>query len=216
MPVHRPCYQGSVKSHLQLLEQGRAVLQTMSEDSRIQAASTAVLSHPGLHKRNIFVSDDDPTVISAVIDWQSASIEPAFWYADEVPDFARPPPDYSDDRELKIKSEACAKAFEVGLQLMVPKLSAARLMDESLFRPFRYCYRTWDDGAAAFREELIQTALHWQELGFTGRCPFEMLSTNELAEHRKDCKTFEAAHQLKHLISDLLNTATDGWVPSEH
>jgi hypothetical protein len=30
----------------------------------------------------MFVSDDDPAVITGVIDWQSSSIEPAFWYAE--------------------------------------------------------------------------------------------------------------------------------------
>lgn len=48
------------------------------------------LYHADLHKRNVFVSDDDPTIITGLIDWQSSSIEPAFEYADEVPDFAAP------------------------------------------------------------------------------------------------------------------------------
>jgi aminoglycoside/choline kinase family phosphotransferase len=62
----------------------------MSEEPRIRNAATPTLLHPDLHKRNIFVSDDDPAVITGIIDWQSSSIEPAFWYADDVPDFARP------------------------------------------------------------------------------------------------------------------------------
>jgi aminoglycoside/choline kinase family phosphotransferase len=62
----------------------------MSEEPRIRNAVTPTLLHPDLHKRNIFVSDDDPAVITGIIDWQSSSIEPAFWYADDVPDFARP------------------------------------------------------------------------------------------------------------------------------
>jgi len=188
----------------------------MAEDPRVRNAALPVMFHPDLHKRNIFVSEEDPTVISAIIDWQSSSIEPAFWYADEVPDFAQPVPDPLDESQIEPKSEACAKAFEACIQLLAPKLSTARSMDEALFRPVRYCYRTWEDGAVAFREELIQTSLHWKELGFAEPCPFPLPCPNELMSHKKDYKLFEAAHQLKHTLSGLLNTASDGWVPSEH
>jgi hypothetical protein len=38
---------------------------------------------------------------------------------------------------------------------------------------------------------------------------------NELAGHKKEYKLFEAAHQPRHSLSSLLNTASDGWVPRE-
>lgn len=182
-------------------------------DSRIQEAAVPVIFHPDLHKRNIFVSEEDPTVVSAVIDWQSSSIEPAFWYADEVPDFAQHIPDPLDEDRVEPKSEACAQAFEAGIHLLVPKLVTARLMDEALFRPFRYCYRTWEDGAVAFREELIQISLHWKTLGLEGSCPFSLPCPDELLRHQQDYRRFEAAQELKHCLSGLLNTASDGWVP---
>jgi aminoglycoside phosphotransferase (APT) family kinase protein len=50
----------------------------------------STLLHADLHERNIFVSDDDPTIITGLIDCQSSSIEPDFVYADEMPDFAAP------------------------------------------------------------------------------------------------------------------------------
>lgn len=74
----RPRYHGTVEDHLNLLELGRAVIKQISEDPRIKDASTPTLFHPDLHKKNIFVSNDDPTTIIAIIDWQSAAIEPAF------------------------------------------------------------------------------------------------------------------------------------------
>ncbi|KAJ4374798.1 hypothetical protein N0V83_001874 [Neocucurbitaria cava] len=211
----RPRYRGSIRTHRRLLEDGRAVLSKMAMDPRIQQAAVPVIFHPDLHKRNIFVSEEDPTVVSAIIDWQSSCIEPAFWYADEVPDFAQPIPDPLDEGRIEPKSEACAEAFDVSVRSLAPKLATARSMDENLFRPFRYCYRTWEDGAVAFREELIQTSLHWKELGLMEPCPFPLPCPDELARHQKDYKRFEAAHQLKHILSDLLNTASDGWVPSE-
>jgi hypothetical protein len=186
----------------------------MSKDIRIRDVATPVLLHPDLNKRNIFVSEDDPTTITGIIDWQSSSIEPAFWYADETPDFARAVTPHLLD-ELEPNSERCAKAFDVCTQFLIPKLSSPRLMDEALFRPFRYCYRTWKDGAVALRHELIETSAHWKDLGFEGSCPFPMPTPNELAAHQKEYKVFEAAQDLRHDLSRLLNTASDGWVPQE-
>ncbi|OAT02100.1 uncharacterized protein BDCG_17386 [Blastomyces dermatitidis ER-3] len=60
--------------------------------TRSSPTSTPTLFHPDLHKRNIFVSKDNPTAITGFIDWQSTSVEPAFEYAYDVPDFASIPP----------------------------------------------------------------------------------------------------------------------------
>lgn len=187
----------------------------MSGDPRIRDAAEPTLFHPDLHKRNIFVSDDDPAVITSIIDWQSSSIEPVFWYADEVPDFTSPITHPTIENQLEPNSDLCMKAFNICTQFLVPKSYTPRSMDESLFRPFRYCYRTWKDGLVAFRHELIQTSLRWKELGLAGSCPFPTPTPEELAIHQKEYKTFEVAHQLKSSLSSLLNTASDGWVPLE-
>lgn len=215
MLQNRPHYHGSPQAHLHLLESGRTVVKKMSEDPRIRNAATPTMFHPDLHTRNIFVSDDDPTVVVGIIDWQSSSIEPAFWYVDEVPDFAKPVPHPSLEDQFERNSELCAKAFDVCTQFHVPKLSGPRLMDVNLFRPFRYCYRTWKDGAVAFRHELIETSRCWKELGLTGLCPFPIPTAEELAVHQKEYNSFKAAHQLRHDLASLLNIATDGWVPPE-
>ncbi|KFY67899.1 hypothetical protein V496_01348 [Pseudogymnoascus sp. VKM F-4515 (FW-2607)] len=208
------CY-GSVETHLRLLKFGRAVINNMSNDQRVRDTATPTLFHPDLHKRNIFVSDDDPTVITGIIDWQSASIEPAFWYADEVPDFATTLPHPSLENQLEPNSERCEKAFEVCTQFHVPKLARPRVMDDALFRPFRYCYRTWKDGAVAFRYELIKTSERWNELNLMGSCLYPVPTPEELAVHQKEYKYFEAAHDLRNNLAGLLNTASDGWVPLE-
>ena len=121
----------------------------------------------------------------------------------------------SPENLLEPNSEQCAKAFDVCTQYLVPKLSGPRLMDEALFRPFRYCYRTWKDGAVAFRHELIETSLQWKEMVLVGSCPFPTPTPEELAMHQKDYRSFEAAHDLRNNLSSLLNTAPDGWVPSK-
>lgn len=104
--------------------------------ANLHTSTTPTLFHPDLHMRNIFVSDENPSAIKSIIDWQAASIEPAFWYADEVPDFAT-------------GNEICAQAFNLASEFYTPKLAGPRLMDDNIFRPFRYSYRTWKDGAVA-------------------------------------------------------------------
>jgi hypothetical protein len=57
----------------------------------IQNVAGPTLLHPDIHKRNIFVSEEDPSLVTAIIDWQHTSIEPAFVYANETPDFVSDP-----------------------------------------------------------------------------------------------------------------------------
>ncbi|KAJ5235404.1 uncharacterized protein N7469_004572 [Penicillium citrinum] len=212
---NRPSYHGSIQTHLGLLERGRAVLNAMSIDSRVYNAAAPTLFHPDLHKRNIFVSEDDPSTITGIIDWQSSSVEPAFWYADEVPDFATCPSSSGSPAQREDESDLCAEVYEVCTQFLTPRLAHPRSMNEGLFRPFRYCYRTWKDGAPAFRHELIQTLKDWQTLGFSGSCPLSMPIPEDTDLHQKEYKHFEAAQNLKHDLSNLLDTASDGWVPTE-
>lgn len=208
---NRPSYHGSVQMHLDLLKCGHKVLRLMSADRRVQHAAMPTLFHPDLHMRNIFVSNDDPSIITGFIDWQSTSIEPAFWYADEIPDFATCP-SYSTEHG-RFASDLYRETFEVCMQHLTPKLAIPRCMQDGIFRPFRYCYRTWDDGIVAFRQELIETSQDWEELGFADSCPFILPTGEEFSIHRKQYKLFEAAQNLKRDLSKLLDCASDGWVP---
>lgn len=89
-------YQRSIQDHIRLLGISQEVMETLIEDGRIQEAASPVLLHPELNKRNIYVSAEDPTIVTGLIDWQSASVEPAFIYANETPDFATPPPNLEE------------------------------------------------------------------------------------------------------------------------
>jgi len=89
------------------------------------------------------------------------------------------------------------------------------MINEALFRPFRYCYRTWSDGEIVFRNKLIETTRRWHSLGFTGYCHVPELTPRKLAAHQKQFQRFLAAHELRNNLSSLLNTASDGWVPSK-
>jgi len=91
----------------------------------------------------------------------------------------------------------------------------ARRMDTAYLDPFRYCHRTWKDGFIRFRNEIIQTARRWEELGFEGPCPVALPSDAEYAKHMEEYETFEEIQEWKESKEIALNRGEDGWVPAE-
>jgi hypothetical protein len=236
-------YRGSVKEHLRLLEVSSRVIQELTQTSLIKNVAIPTLLHPDIHKRNIFVSGDDPSQVTAIIDWQSTSIEPAFVYANHTPDFVDDPaadvpileklmqgeiPDMELSKDVSTKDpeeeaarkryekdiSICQKTYEVVLRGFVPKLHNARAMDESLLRPFRYCDTSWRDSAAALRQELIDISQRWTDLGLPGPCPYQP-TPEELCEHEKQFEDFETVQQLKLFLKRALDAESDGWVPAD-
>ncbi|KAE8353348.1 kinase-like domain-containing protein [Aspergillus coremiiformis] len=222
-------HQGSIQDHLSLLQISQKIMQKLTQDKRIQNAATPALLHLDFHKRNIYVSAEEPTVITALIDWQSASIEPAFIYANETPDFAAFPemPDEdspeenqgeqqtsgSKEREWKDAS-ICYQTYDVCMKGFAPKLRPARLLDPTLFRLFQYIHTTWRDTAPAVRQELIELSARWEELGLQGSCPFTA-TEEEVKKHAQDYEDFQTVQKLKLWLKSSLHTNSDGWVPNE-
>ncbi|KFY14335.1 hypothetical protein V491_06084 [Pseudogymnoascus sp. VKM F-3775] len=204
-------------------------MQSLSADKRIENAAAPTLLHPDFHKRNIYVSAEEPTIITGLIDWQTTSIEPAFLYANETPDFAALPEPPEEDllenghikteisrqkeRELKDAS-ICYQTYDVVMTALVPKLRPARLLDPTLFRLFHYCHTTWRDSAPALRQELIELSTRWAELGLEGSCPHSPTEA-ELKQHTRDYEDFEAVQALKLWLRNSLDTNSDGWIPNE-
>lgn len=136
-------------------------------------------------------------------------------YADEVPDFAAPVyHPSSEGQSVEFNAELCRQAFDACLKGLVPRLCAARALDDRLIRPFRYCHRTWRDGAVAFRQALIEISSRWKELGLAEPCPYTTPTPEELLAHQKEFESFETAQKLKRKLIYLLNTTADGWVPT--
>jgi Phosphotransferase enzyme family len=144
-------YHGSIEDHVRLLNDSEKVLQNLVNDVRIQDAALPSLVHADLHKRYIYVLRSDPTVITGIIDWQLTTIDPAFYYANETPDFASLPTEASTedmgqdtltaDNKWKIKDASiCYQTYDVILTGLVPKLRPARLLDSTMFRLFYYCH----------------------------------------------------------------------------
>ncbi|RMD41183.1 hypothetical protein DV735_g3962, partial [Chaetothyriales sp. CBS 134920] len=108
-PENRPPYHGSVQEHLRLLDISKEVIEELAKSSMIQKVASPTLLHPDIHKRNIFVAEEDPSSVTAIIDWQSTCIEPAFVYANQTPDFVEDPAEDIPILE-KLMSEAEASS----------------------------------------------------------------------------------------------------------
>ena len=216
-------YRGSIDEHLKLLEISRAVLAELTEHPLVQKAAAPTLLHADFHKRNIYVSEEDPTIITGIIDWQSTSIEPALVYVGEDPDFAALPNDLLDQEDAQETENAkkakegaviCSQTFDACLKGRVPKLRAARQLDDRLYRLFRYCPSSWRDSAAAFRQELIELSQHWVELGLPGAPPY-VPTEQDLAEHQAQYADLNDALKLKTGIMRTLGVNSDGWVQED-
>lgn len=195
-----------------MLKTGENIFPHLVQHPEIQANSAPTLFHPDLHKRNIFISQDDPTIVTGIIDWQGASIEPAFYYADEVPDFARIPTEgLSDSAEESLWYQA----YEVGLALLAPRLGATRKIDETLLRPFRYCHRTWRDGFVPFTHELMRLRDSWEKLGFEKECPIPAMGPKEKSFYEKQLEIYDGMLEFRRDMFEVLGVEEDGWVPAE-
>lgn len=119
-------YRGSIKEHLRLLESSSRVIQELAQSSLIKNVAIPTLLHPDIHTRNVFVSEEDPSQVTAIIDWQSTSIEPAFVYANHTPDFVEDPA--ADIRILEKLMQAEAPHIESSKAVSTedPKEEAAR------------------------------------------------------------------------------------------
>ncbi|KAM5454307.1 hypothetical protein MaudCBS49596_002324 [Microsporum audouinii] len=200
-------YQGSVDRHLGLLRVGQSVFPELIQHPDIYSNSTPTLFHSDLHKRNIFVSKDDPSIVTGIIDWQCASIEPAFYYAGHTPDFAKAPPEGTSESTDEV---LCSQAYELGWALLAPRLGATRKIDETLIRPFRYCHRTWRDGFVPFTCELMRLRDAWTQLGFANNCPIPALDDMSFYEEQLD--VYNKILEFRQDMVETLGVEDDGWV----
>ncbi|KAE9978580.1 hypothetical protein EG328_001401 [Venturia inaequalis] len=225
-------YHGSVSEHLRLLRICRNIVTNQLPNApQVHDSSIPTLFHPDLHARNIFVSEADPSQITAIIDWQSSGIEPAFSYANEEPDMMNSSvrdaqragfiPSMFEDMESadsKAKQDKdldiCQKTFAVGLRAWSPALFSAKTSDETYFRIFRCVPNTWSMGAAALRQELLELVQRWTELGLPDKCAYQP-SQEELLKHQQEYEDFEVRQRLKLWLQDSLGTNGDGWRPAE-
>ncbi|KAF9887728.1 hypothetical protein FE257_009681 [Aspergillus nanangensis] len=212
-------YRGSRQDHRRLLEGVKQILQRLVEDKRIEQAATPALLHPDFHARNIYLSEKDPTIVTGLIDWQTASLEPAFIYANETPDFVNLPARLR--RHLKLNLTRYSKERDAGLgsyetyhscMSLVPKLSSSRMLYPILFHLFRSATRTWTEGAALVRRDVWELSVRWEELKLPGSCPYSF-TEQEIEQQAQNDQDFRTVRDLTTRLERNLRTNTAGWVP---
>ena len=180
--------------------------------------------HSDLHKRLVFVSEENPMVVTGFIDWQLTRIEPAFYYADDVPDFATLPVSNEETQpnmsaKVKELESLRSQAYVAGLALLAPRMNAARNVNETLLRPFRYCHRTWRDSLVPFTYELLELQKHWSTLGFKELCSlfrdFTDPDPDKAHVYRQREEMFNDAMEIKADLLESVGTDDEGWVLPE-
>lgn len=222
MPVkndgkRRPSYHGSIEDHVKMAMRTRLVLRAIAADPRVQDTATPTLFHDYVGKGDIFVSEDDPSVITGVIDWQFSSIEPAFWYIFSVPDWAKESFTASSNEESSQQERKtaalCKESWEVCTKHFLPSIAKPQSMEANLFRPFFLCHNTWKDGAVFLRHDLIESAKDWNNhLGLSGSSPYPAPTAKEKEKHKKEYEFFKDIRSLRGEIASLFKATDDGWV----
>ena len=221
-----PC--DSTEEQLAVLEMTRKVMSMLDTGTLIDKFSKPTLWHTDLHMGNIFVSDEDPTKVVSIIDWQSISVSPLLLQADFAKlinvseDFTlgsplpQLPPDYATmdakDKELaefKVRQDTMAMAYEVSSALYNPKAYQALFMPSFLRDIFTRCAKVSEEGVIPLRESLIQFADTWDELDFKEECPFTF-SEEEVQKHNNQLQKYRNFHGIQKLARKLLQTDGEG------
>lgn len=104
------------------------------------------LIHRDLYMSNIFVDPSNPTNITDIIDWQSTSVDPAFFAMLPVLRFAIPPQYLSEYEEKEAEGKATERQYwDAAADVCTQgnaRLAPRREIYDDILRPFHYCHRT--------------------------------------------------------------------------
>ncbi|KAE8137321.1 kinase-like domain-containing protein [Aspergillus pseudotamarii] len=232
--VTRGPHFGTKVEHSRILEAAMDVIPKLAGHPTIQRYSRPTLWHGDLHLGNIYICDQDPTDIVGIIDWQFMSIMPAFMQV-QWPYFLSPPENYetglvkpelppnfdamdSDEKAFAMTERDQAllsKCYEAALTKQhLQSYFALTRVDSAIRHLFTSCGTTWKDGIIPLRDSLIQISEHWNEMGFSGPCPFPVTG-DVLSKHRLELSRYKDWHKLKSYTQELLQSDDDGWVPPQ-
>lgn len=187
------------------------------------SATANVLWHPDLHLDNIFV-DPHSHKITAIIDWQSASVAPLFfqshvhrafrhykpvqegWVFPEKPDnFDALSPEEQKRIDQDLESEMIHKYFEV--QTMERAPAHWNVLQQKtvpiLRKPVWLVTGVWENRDLFFlRDSLISIVAQWNDIfGDSSSCPIDF-STEELELHAKEEENIKGVGEALSLFRD--------------
>ncbi|THH08777.1 hypothetical protein EW146_g8881 [Bondarzewia mesenterica] len=239
-PFDSPMHIQQPSLHLSLLDQYAAVAPYLIPPE--PALSRPTLWHTDLHSGNIFVSKEGLAEgkinISAVIDWQHASISPLYLQAC-VPRFIEyrnpmslPPgfqsvllPDDFDTLETETQTAIAAAVEAANRHQLYKAVSSAHNPEyyralsfqtrELAVPPVLFSGSTWPRGFMLLREWLIRIFVHWNVLGHVGvPCPIQF-SDAEMNAHRTDADEWQELQDGLVLVRDHIGIEKDGRVSNE-
>lgn len=203
--------------------------------------SKPVLWHTDLHWDNIFVDEDDPTKITAIIDWQAVHVAPLFVQArhpkflefeGEIPDTfdanAIPLPDnFADlsteeqDAAKKLRAaQLLWKFYEIELVCKCKDVTRATRFGDGLQGQLpTFAGNVFSDGELLVQDHLINLQQNWDQViddTSTDPCPLSF-TAEEIAVHEQQYEHW--THSIG-LMTDFLERmggyrGWDGWVSHE-
>ncbi|RMD45109.1 hypothetical protein DV735_g117, partial [Chaetothyriales sp. CBS 134920] len=190
-----------------------------------------ILWHHDIHMGNIYVSDEDPSKIVSLIDWQHVVIAPLFLQARfpgylTLPDgfeldqkFPEPPEHYdqmsaedkeSADRELL--NAKLAKGYEVACGANNGRAYKALFIPAFLTSIFPLSSEASENGVTSLIECLIEISNQWIDIGFADKtCPYQY-DDRARAEQATRFKQYQQYNEIQQLARTLLDTDAEGWV----
>ncbi|KAF4538094.1 uncharacterized protein LTHEOB_11042 [Lasiodiplodia theobromae] len=224
---------GSIEEQLHVLEMAKTLYSRSDPDPHSGNLAFQTLWHPDLHMGNIYVSDEDPTKISSIIDWQYCVVAPLFCqarfpallevdyddykYGSEIPkpqfpeNFHELDEDDQNAARSKAEMQILAKVYE-----KFSGYDMKRALRVPWFFPslFNRCGSTWQRGAVPLRPCLIRTAQYWTEMGWAGDCPLKF-SEDYLEKSKKEVEEYQAYIDTRRGIMKLMHTTSEGWFPPD-
>jgi hypothetical protein len=177
-------FQGTRDEHVKMLKVLAEVIKKLFRASILTENARPTLLHQSFTCHDTYVSKGDPTVITRLIGWQSASIKPTFAYANYTPntvdDRGQPiftvlskmgdGPDPNDEDPYRAERKQWAAAYRQNLLDQGGIWTGLQLIEECVLRPVRFCNTIWQDGIAVMRQDLMKLSKAWSSLGLPGSC----------------------------------------------
>ncbi|KAF1840696.1 uncharacterized protein K460DRAFT_294934 [Cucurbitaria berberidis CBS 394.84] len=221
---------GSTEEQLAVLNMAKEVFFKMDAKTLPGRLPWPTLWHTDLHMGNIYVSDEEPTQITSLIDWQSIVVSPLF-YQVRFPEFISIGEDYElgyeiptlpenidemDDDDQAIvrfrhKQTMMGKAYEAASGFKNKNVFKAIRLPPLFRQLFLRCGEAWEEGVVPLRVCLIAIADVWSEAGFSGDCPCNF-SEDEIQKYQQEFREYRDYHKIYELAREYLGTDADGWI----
>jgi hypothetical protein len=203
----------------------------LDEQTFVSRLSEPVLWHTDLHMGNIYVSEENPSQMVSLIDWQSIVVSPLFIqvrFPELLPieedyvlgpkDVPKLPPDYedmdADDKEYakyKYRQAILAKMYELNNVSKNFKGYKALHVPSFLRELFIRSGQVSEEGIIPLRACLIELSKMWTELGYSDPCPV-IFSEQDLHRHEQQLEEYDNYCRVQKLAMEIIGTDFEGWI----